>query len=55
MFNADRSTTLNLDEDWHVHSTFSDGQDTVDRNVSVAERRGLRLLCLVDHVRASTT
>lgn len=46
---------VRLDEDWHVHSTFSDGHDTVDANVRAAETAGLRTLCLVDHVRADTT
>ena len=45
---------IRLDEDWHVHSTFSDGKDTMERDVEVAGERGLRLLCLVDHVRAET-
>ena len=43
-----------LDEDYHVHSVFSDGVSTVDENVVVARDRGLRTLCLVDHVRAGT-
>jgi putative hydrolase len=43
-----------LDEDYHVHSVFSDGVSTVDENVVVARDRGLRTLCLVDHVRADT-
>jgi hypothetical protein len=44
-----------LDEDYHVHSVFSDGISTIDENVIVARQRGLRTLCLVDHVRADTT
>ena len=43
-----------LDEDYHVHSVFSDGVSTVDENVAVARDRGLRTLCLADHVRAGT-
>jgi putative hydrolase len=43
-----------LDEDYHVHSLFSDGVSTVNENVRVAQRRGLRRLCLVDHVRRDT-
>ncbi len=43
-----------LDEDWHVHSTFSDGTSTLAENVAVARDKGLRRLCLTDHVRAST-
>jgi putative hydrolase len=44
-----------LDEDYHVHSTFSDGASTLGENVRAARRRRLRTLCLTDHVRAATT
>jgi putative hydrolase len=41
-----------LDEDHHVHSTFSDDAvSTLAENVEAARRRGLRVLCLADHVR----
>jgi putative hydrolase len=43
-----------LDEDFHVHSTFSDGASTLTENVRAARERGLRTLCLVDHVRRDT-
>jgi putative hydrolase len=43
-----------LDEDFHVHSTFSDGASTLAQNVQAARERGLRTLCLVDHVRRDT-
>jgi putative hydrolase len=44
-----------LDEDYHVHSTFSDDAiSTVAENVAAARERGLRTLCLADHVRRST-
>ncbi len=43
-----------LDEDFHVHSTFSDGASTLAENVRAARKRGLRTLCLVDHVRRDT-
>ncbi len=46
--------TVPLDEDYHVHSTFSDGASTIADNVAVARDRGLRRLCLTDHVRAAT-
>jgi len=46
---------MNLDEDFHVHSTFSDGASTLADNVQAARERGLRTLCLVDHVRRDTT
>ncbi|HTX28808.1 MAG TPA: PHP domain-containing protein [Streptosporangiaceae bacterium] len=44
-----------LDEDFHVHSTFSDGASTLAENVQAARERGLRTLCLSDHVRRDTT
>ena len=43
-----------LDEDFHVHSTFSDGASTLAENVRAARERALRTLCLVDHVRRDT-
>ena len=44
-----------LDEDHHVHSTFSDDAvSTVAENVRAARERGLRVLCLADHVREGT-
>jgi putative hydrolase len=44
-----------LDEDYHVHSTFSDdGTSTIAENVAAARERGLRTLCLADHVRRDT-
>jgi putative hydrolase len=45
---------MNLYEDYHVHSTFSDGASTLEDNVRTAAERGLRTLCLVDHVRRDT-
>jgi putative hydrolase len=45
---------VELDEDFHVHSTFSDGASTLAENVVAARERGLRTLCLVDHVRQDT-
>jgi putative hydrolase len=44
-----------LDEDWHVHSTFSDGASTLAENVAAARAAKLRRLCLTDHVRGDTT
>jgi putative hydrolase len=43
-----------LDEDHHVHSVFSDGASTLAENLAAAAARGLRTVCLTDHVRAST-
>ncbi len=48
------TTAVRLDEDYHVHSTFSDGASTLEENVAAASQRGLRRLCLTDHVRADT-
>jgi putative hydrolase len=48
------SGNVPLDEDFHVHSTFSDGASTLAENVRAARDRGLRTLCLVDHVRRDT-
>jgi putative hydrolase len=45
---------ISLNEDYHVHSLFSDGVSTVTQNVRIARQRGLRRLCLVDHVRRDT-
>jgi len=45
---------IRLDEDWQVHSTFSDGTGTVAANVDAAAERGLRLIVLNDHVSADT-
>jgi putative hydrolase len=49
------SARIGFDEDFHVHSTFSDGASTLAENVQAARERRLRRLCLVDHVRAGTT
>ena len=44
-----------LDEDFHVHSVFSDDAvSTVADNVRAARERGLRTLCVADHVRRDT-
>lgn len=48
------ATAAALDEDYHVHSVFSDGASTLAENVQAAAERGLRTLCLVDHVRSGT-
>jgi putative hydrolase len=41
-------------QDMHVHSTFSDGANTIEENIAEAESLGLRELGCVDHVRADT-
>ena len=52
--NQGRGRELAFDEDFHVHSTFSDGASSLGQNVQAARERGLRTLCLVDHVRRDT-
>ncbi len=52
---AGASSAVSLAEDYHVHSLFSDGVSSVTENVGAAQSRGLRRLCLVDHVRRDTT
>ncbi len=46
---------MNITEDMHVHSTFSDGRSTLYENVEAAITRGLRRFASVDHVRRDTT
>ncbi|WP_426593165.1 PHP domain-containing protein [Cellulomonas sp. McL0617] len=44
------------DEDHHVHSTFSDDAvSTPQENLAAADRAGLRVVRMVDHVRRDTT
>lgn len=38
----------------HVHSTFSDGNNTIEENITEAESLGLEQLTCVDHVRGDT-
>ena len=45
---------MNRRQDMHVHSTFSDGRDTIEANVEEAEALGLTQLTCVDHVRVDT-
>jgi putative hydrolase len=41
-----------LDEDHHVHSTFSsDAVSTLAQNIDAGRERGLRAICLAEHVR----
>jgi putative hydrolase len=47
--------SIALDEDFHVHSAFSDdAESTVAENVAAATLRGLRTVCITDHVRRDT-
>lgn len=41
-------------QDMHVHSTFSDGNNTIEENIEEAEALGLQQLTCVDHVRVDT-
>lgn len=45
---------LDLTQDMHVHSTFSDGANTIEENVAEAERIGLTELACVEQVRGDT-
>jgi len=47
------TTALPL-QDMHVHSTFSDGKNTIEENIEQAESLGLETLTCVDHVRIDT-
>jgi len=48
-------TPIALDEDHHVHSTFSnDGLSTLAENVRAALDRGLHTLLMAEHVRADS-
>ena len=49
-----QAPTPTLLQDMHVHSTFSDGKNTIEENIEEAERLGLTQLTCVDHVRADT-
>ncbi|MBV1860537.1 MAG: PHP domain-containing protein [Nannocystaceae bacterium] len=45
---------MQLNEDMHVHTTFSDGRHSVEASIDHARARGLKRLGLADHVRAET-
>ena len=47
--------SIELTQDLHVHSTFSDGQGTLEENIAAAHAAGLTKLGCVDHVRRDTT
>ena len=43
---------VQLDQDHHVHSTFSDDAvSSLAENLQAAQERGLRAICLAEHVR----
>jgi len=45
---------MDLAEDLHVHSTFSDGSDSLEANLAAAVGAGLSRLGCVDHVRRTS-
>lgn len=45
---------MNRLEDMHIHTTFSDGEATVEEVVTRAEALGLERICIVDHVWRTT-
>ena len=45
---------IRLDQDHHVHSTFSDGQHTVLEMALAARAAGLTTLGFADHVRTDS-
>jgi putative hydrolase len=46
---------IDLATDHHLHSTFSDGKDTLEANLAAAEAAGVKHLGCVEHVRRDTT
>jgi putative hydrolase len=46
---------MHILQDFHVHSTFSDGKGSLEENLNVAQEIGLVTLGCVDHVRKDTT
>lgn len=49
------STEQRLAEDYHVHSTYSDdAESTLAENLRAARERGLRTVCLAEHVRRTS-
>lgn len=47
-------TIIDLKQDMHVHSTYSDGKHGLTENIQQAQKQGLNTLCCVDHVRRNT-
>jgi len=46
---------VNVTEDWHTHTTQSDGSGSLSETVAAAKDKQLTRLSITDHVRASTT
>lgn len=45
---------IDLRQDLHTHSTFSDGANSLLENIRAAEKRGIETLATTDHVRRQT-
>ncbi len=45
---------ITLAQDMHVHSTFSDGINSIEENLAAARAKNLAEFCCVDHVRRDT-
>lgn len=41
--------------DTHMHSTYTDGEGSIDAIIEVAKQRGLRRVAITDHVRKEST
>lgn len=41
--------------DMHMHSTYTDGEGSIERIIKVAEQRGLKKIAFTDHVRKQST
>jgi putative hydrolase len=50
----DVESAMHARVDTHMHTTFSDGRDTVDSMLAAAAARGLTHVALTDHVRRSS-
>lgn len=48
-------TCDDLRVDMHMHSTYTDGEGSIDRIIEVAEQRGLKRIAFTDHVRKQST
>jgi putative hydrolase len=42
-------------DDWHIHSNYTDGKNTVAEMCCSAEQKGLRFVCFLEHVRRDLT
>lgn len=44
-----------LHVDMHMHSTYTDGEGSIERIIEVAEQRGLKKIAFTDHVRKQSS